>query len=41
MSKTMIRIFCKLKSEHQRNKFLWANTVVIDENDDMCPVIEG
>ena len=41
MSTTTVRIYCKLKSELPRNKFLWANTVIIDDTDDMCPVIEG
>ena len=41
MSITTVRIYCKLKIERQRNKFLWANTVIIDEEDNMCPVIEG
>ena len=39
MSTTTVRIYCKLKQ--QRNKFLWANAVVVDENDEMCPIIEG
>ena len=41
MSTTTVRIYCKLKNELPRNKFLWANTVIIDDTDDMCPVIEG
>ena len=41
MSTTTVRIYCKLKSELPRNKFLWANTVIIDDTDDKCPVIEG
>jgi hypothetical protein len=41
MPTTTVRIYCKLKSELPRNKFLWANTVIIDDTDDMCPVIEG
>ena len=41
MSTTTVRIYCKLKIKQQRNKFIWANAVVIDENDEMCPVIDG
>ncbi len=41
MSTTTVRIYCKLKIKQQRNRFLWANAVIIDENDEMCPVIEG
>ena len=41
MSTTTVRIYCKLKIKQQRNRFLWANTVIIDDTDDMCPVIEG
>ena len=41
MSTTTVRIFCKLKIKQKRNKFLWANAVVVDENDEMCTIIEG
>ncbi len=41
MSTTIVRIYCEIKNEPPRNKYLWANIVVIDDTDDMCPVIEG
>ena len=41
MSITTVRIYCKLKNKVPRNKFIWANAVIIDDIDDMCPLIEG
>ncbi len=38
------KIYCKkrtAKKRKQRIPYLWANNVVIDENDSTCPLIEG
>jgi len=36
------KIYCKkLKNKNIRTPYLWANNVIIDENDSKCPLIEG
>ena len=38
------KIYSINKSERKpttRNRYLWANMLIIDDNDGKCPVIEG
>jgi hypothetical protein len=38
------KIYSVDKSETKqttRNRYLWANMLIIDDNDEKCPVIEG
>ncbi len=36
------KIYVKNKvNQNQRNKFLWANSIIYYEEDENCPVIEG
>ena len=37
------KVYC-VKNEKKpikRNQYLWANSLIIDDVDDKCPVIEG
>lgn len=36
------KIYCKNKRDKKiRNKYLWANSIIYCDQDEMCPVIEG
>ena len=38
------KIYCKKRTARKtktRIPYLWANNVIIDENDNSCPLIEG
>jgi len=37
------KIYCqnKQKKPIKRNQYIWANSLIIDDADDKCPVIEG
>tara|TARA_B100000424_G_C22928218_1_gene493774 strand:+ start:1329 stop:1463 length:135 start_codon:yes stop_codon:yes gene_type:complete len=38
------KIYCKKRTAKKRKPhipYLWANYVIIDENDSSCPLIEG
>lgn len=38
---TVVATTSEPKTQPQRNSFLWANHLIIDDMDERCPVIEG